>query len=403
LNTDRLASVPEGVTSDIGMLNFDSSEAMNTTPSTPSAFNKIATWYQTLAVMLLTFMFLAVFVNIGLYFYVRRLDRNHSVNPVASYGLDTELRAYPGWTAASVTGLIKETYTARYLVHHPFAQFSNEPRSGKYVSVLAPGFRVVKNQSPWPPRSVIKNVFVFGGSTAFGLGVTNQETIASYVQEMLERKTNTPVAVYNFGTPAYASRQEATLFFDFLSSGIAPETAVFIDGLNEYAWGEKPALTTEISRDVEGKAVRDWLYLKVPMVRVAYNMIHRSPVSSNAPNDDARAEVIIKRWRDNKRIIEAMAAAFNVRVLFVWQPIPYYNYDPRNDPFCQPTHPCTSAPHEALYRRMKTLDGGLGGDYLWLGDLQAGRTENLYVDSVHYSPAFSKQIAEAIAENLVQN
>jgi hypothetical protein len=42
----------------------------------------------------------------------------------------------------------------------------------------------------------------------------------------------------------------------------------------------------------------------------------------------------------------------------------------------------------------------LGDDVLWLGDLQRDRHENLYVDSVHYTPAFSQAIAREIAEAL---
>jgi hypothetical protein len=81
--------------------------------------------------------------------------------------------------------------------------------------------------------------------------------------------------VYNFGVPAYASRQEATWYHDFLTSGVFPNTAVFNDGLNEMSWGETPALTLEISRVVEGKAFRDFLYNNIPMVSLAYSALHR--------------------------------------------------------------------------------------------------------------------------------
>jgi hypothetical protein len=39
---------------------------------------------------------------------------------------------------------------------------------------------------------------------------------------------------------------------------------------------------------------------------------------------------------------------------------------------------------------------------LWLGDLQRGRSDSLYVDAVHYSAAFSAEIAKQIHEFLVE-
>jgi len=42
--------------------------------------------------------------------------------------------------------------------------------------------------------------------------------------------------------------------------------------------------------------------------------------------------------------------------------------------------------------------GRLGPDVLWLADIQQDKHENLYVDSVHYSAAFSKEIAERIGD-----
>ena len=38
---------------------------------------------------------------------------------------------------------------------------------------------------------------------------------------------------------------------------------------------------------------------------------------------------------------------------------------------------------------------------LWLGDMQAERHENLYVDSLHYTAAFTKDIAGEIRNALI--
>jgi hypothetical protein len=35
----------------------------------------------------------------------------------------------------------------------------------------------------------------------------------------------------------------------------------------------------------------------------------------------------------------------------------------------------------------------LGSDFLWLADVQKNKQENLYVDEVHYTALFNKEIA----------
>ena len=53
---------------------------------------------------------------------------------------------------------------------------------------------------------------------------------------------------------------------------------------------------------------------------------------------------------------------------------------------------------EAEARRGQTMLGKA----LWLADMQESKKENLYVDQVHYSPAFSAEIGERIAAHLVK-
>jgi hypothetical protein len=174
-------------------------------PAHPPVLERMKYWYLSLSIILVITLLLLVGANVAIYF----LSPHETPNPLSRYEFATIMRAYPGWDKDSVRTLIEETYQGRHYEHNPFAQFQNAPYQGRYLSISPAGFRVVKNQAPWPPRSSAFSVFVFGGSTSFGLGVTNEETIASYLQETLNSRSSAgPVAVYNFGTPAYASRQD---------------------------------------------------------------------------------------------------------------------------------------------------------------------------------------------------
>ena len=44
----------------------------------------------------------------------------------------------------------------------------------------------------------------------------------------------------------------------------------------------------------------------------------------------------------------------------------------------------------------------LGRNFLWLGDLQKDERRPLYVDRLHYTAAFAKEIAERIAGRVQQ-
>ena len=67
------------------------------------------------------------------------------------------------------------------------------------MNVHEAGFRVGLHQGPWPPAKDEMRIFMFGGSTLFGYGVRDEETISSQLQQFLAGSTDTKVSVYNFG------------------------------------------------------------------------------------------------------------------------------------------------------------------------------------------------------------
>jgi hypothetical protein len=112
---------------------------------------------------------------------------------------------------------------------------------------------------------------------------------------------------------------------------------------------------------------------------------------------------VVERWLANKRMIESVAAAYGVRAIFVWQPMPLYKYDLRYHFFLHNNKAFGGFVRAGYgYRFMANLEaqGKLGSDVLWLADMQENKHENLYVDSVHYTAAFSKEIAGKICANI---
>ncbi len=75
-------------------------------------------------------------------------------------------------------------------------------------------------------------VWLFGGSTVFGIGQREDHTIASVLVRLAEER-GVRIAVENFGVSGYVNWQETQQFHDALRFGARPDLAVFFDGANE--------------------------------------------------------------------------------------------------------------------------------------------------------------------------
>src|SRR5205085_2675003 len=121
-----------------------------------------------------------------------------------------------------------------------------------YVNVDPGGFRWSGDQGPWPPDPKNFNIFFFGGSTGFGYGVRDAETVASQLAAFLNqtKAVSRPIKIYNFGRAGYYSTPERMLFERLLLEGHRPQLAVFMDGLNEFehASDEDPRLNHLVDR-----------------------------------------------------------------------------------------------------------------------------------------------------------
>jgi hypothetical protein len=169
---------------------------------------------------------------------------------------------YPEMTSDERAQLLEES-GARRLEYEPFTEFRERPFAGRYVNVSDEGFRRSRSQGPWPPRPDVLNVFFFGGSTTFGYGVSDDDTIPSHFQDYLSTRLGRPVHVYNFGRGFYYSTQERILFQQLLMEQHIPHVAVFIDGLNDLWYPDNgAAFSSELRGLVDGEdeaLVRRWL------------------------------------------------------------------------------------------------------------------------------------------------
>lgn len=385
-------------------------------------FKKISRYYNAAAIMFFNICIFLIFFNICLFvvFEIKDhfIDAKKS-NPIAKkYGNSSLKKVYPQLSEEAINNLLMETWSRPY-IYEPFTLFKESPYKGRYVNVGNNGFRITKNQGPWPPGPDNLNLFLFGGSTTFGYGVPDDQTIASYLQEFLSNRLKGEVRVYNFGRGFYYSAQERILFEKLLVSGFIPDLAVFIDGFNDfYRLDGKPALSDRFEQIYLGTkqekntiSLESKLMNKLPMVRLVKFLKNFSIQKNNlrmldkTPDmqiDKSKIDNVIDRYLENKKIIEAIGDVYAVKTVFVWQPIYAYKYDLSYHLFASPTLLDNYLRFGYQYMEERVKNKSLGENFLWTADIQEHSQRPLYVDKFHYSAEMSEMLVVKIGNLLLE-
>ena len=383
-----------------------------------TTFSQIVTISLVMVVVLNLVIFIAIHVRREF-----REEQSTLPGPVSRYGMDRFMTpgVYDGYTKDEILTLLNETYQP--LIHESYTMYREQPRSGDYVNIAEQGFRHIKNQAAYPPPQDDFNVFVFGGSTTFGYGVADWDTIASHLQEEL-RKAIPRTNVYNFGRGFYYSTQERILFELLLSRGLDMDLAVFIDGVNEKGSQDQPSLHKDLQRGFQ-QAQADWeellptprllgmLVNRTPMGRLAMFLQSKTENTTDQSREPAEGEVMpsreaqengkgtVERYLTCQRQIRASAQAFGVDTLFVWQPANWLDYDQQYHVFSYMNSASEFAQKYAYEAMREYIRDIAPSDMLDLSSMQREERRPLYVDGVHYNAYLSEKIAKEIAEFLL--
>ena len=366
-------------------------------------WRRFVSFYRGLAVFVLNTLVLLALVHLGAWaWYSMRAAADPGSERLEFLG-PRAAQLYPGWSSDDLRVLLNETWT-RPLEYQPFYEFEERAFRGRFVNVSAEGFRHVRQQGPWPPSPQFFNVFVFGGSTTFGYGIADEETIASFLQQELQGKTPRPARVYNFACGHYYSTQERARFQQLLVLGFVPDLAVFVQGLNEFhRYDDRAYLSDPIHHLVEARAVRRqqhlpaWLTLFSPR-RIRAELRPYQRPQKTPSSDPQLADRLIDRYLHNKKMTEVVAAAEAVPAVFVWQPVLLYRYDIKRFPLPGRPQPLTGIGTERMADRLKRTPPP--ENLIWAADLQDRVPDPLYVDAVHYAPNLCRAIARLAAEEM---
>ena len=232
----------------------------------------------------------------------------------------------------SERGYWQEHEAARETQWQPYVYFRRKPYAGKLIHVDANGFRATVNPiasaalaaRPTSTSAKQRSIWLFGGSTVWGTGVSDAHTLASELAQVF------PVQqALNFGETGYVSAQSQLAFMASLRCPDAarPEFAIFVDGVNDvYAAlqsGIAGAPQNESNRQAEFNVTRSGGAFATAMLERLQGvrwLIERVQGIPPAPDVDDLAVQVARNYLAVIAQTRAIAAAQGVRVLFVWQP-----------------------------------------------------------------------------------
>ncbi len=299
---------------------------------------------------------------------------------------------YSHMPPADVAVLLQDTAASRWR-YEPIVGFVAEQQHTRFINVNAKGIR--SNGTGNNP--IDDAIWFFGGSTAFGYGVADRETIPAFLEAQMGKP------VINFGVPGHYSVHETRLLSQQLRLGFRPSMVVFLDDVNESC--EADIAEAELG-DLVARSQRGYFWqpagpvLLASRIVLARTMRTLGLVERSNPNTlELTCEVAARRFP----LAELTARALTERGAICR----LYELDCRTfiQPFATvhgrfdaPVDEATAAYLGGLYEHLEPV--WRNSDVTFLVTALDTLEHHAYIDEVHYSASAHRLIAEVMAGRL---
>ena len=326
------------------------------------------------------------------------------------------------------TKLFAEFGDTFLVAYQPYVVWSRALFTGELVNVDANGERLTAHNST---REDALEVWVFGGSTAWGTGAPDDQTIPSHLAYIMNDR-GVDTRVRNLGESAYVSTQEVVYLLRELQAGRRPQVVVFYDGVNDSVsaalWPEVagthhnlPEIRSRFESGVPGEGAVAPLLRSTGLYRVARSLLDRLGIETagvgRAPAPAAGAYTTKESarraadvWTENHRIVAALGEEFGFLPLFVLQPALGVGEKALDASELDILSRVMRDPAKAASVRMnlefreevrsRLREGGDLTAVFDLTDLFHSVPEPLYIDWTHISSRGNRLVAEAVFETL---
>lgn len=226
------------------------------------------------------------------------------------------------------------------MIFKPFVVWDRQEFKGRYFNISKEGVR-----QTWAPKFAGDKpavIYTFGGSTMWGAGVSDNQTIASYLSKILNA-TQPRYQVVNYGEVGYSFTQEVIQLLLLLRDGHRPDYVIFYDGINDiyagYQAGRAELImnTDMLSRKLDRtepsaaqsltaglKKVVNEHFLIYKSFRLLVGKFQKPFTETGARLTPEQIERLAHSIRDSYAktyaILETIAATYNFEFICFWQP-----------------------------------------------------------------------------------
>lgn len=243
-----------------------------------------------------------------------------------------------------VARLFREFQATERIIYEPYTIWDRRFFRGELINIDIEGFRHTTDNSQ---ADGALSVWMFGGSTIWGEGAPDSQTIPSYLAELMNA-WGVDTKVKNLGERGFVSTQEVVFLYRELQVGGRPDVVVFYDGVNDAAaasnWPEVPGSHVSLQRireRFEFGVVRSEdqrnLVRSLGTYKAARIVLDRLDARSKRrpPADDEGIDITpkfldadfdylgnqaVRIWLANHRLVSALSEAYGFTVTFVVQP-----------------------------------------------------------------------------------
>lgn len=283
----------------------------------------------------------------------------------------------------------------------PYLGWSRAPYAGDTTNVNAAGDRV---HAPTTERP-IGHLRLFGGSTIWGKGVDDENTIPAHFNALYPG-----YEVHNNGDLAYVSRQELARLVNLVNQNQPMDLVIFYDGCNDaYALcradtsinGHRREARSAARLTPPSVAVEDLtgsLQRKVPALAKILGPDRRGPMRCLEPDYARRvAETLVNNWKIARQVAALAGAEFHA----VLQPLAYFG-SPKVDYLDRKSLP-PKASHTLVYPIVQEIIAR--EDVPWMHDFTDAfdGDEAIYIDACHVNARGNQIIAERLSEIVGQH
>ncbi|TWI83508.1 lysophospholipase L1-like esterase [Lacibacter cauensis] len=291
--------------------------------------------------------------------------------------------------------IVQEMAAANAFEFDPWLQFRNIDVTSKHVNTT--GF-IRKSIPSFVAKGIDTfRVWFFGGSTMWGFNVTDDETIPAKFAQLYSQaaKYKKSLEVSNYGVRSYYSFQEMKLLQDRLLYEQTPDLVIFLDGLNDVVFYPAPLHREPFYSGF----LREYFKGNFPFARGknVTDSIERYYIKDQNRSAKEKANILLNNYSLTTETVSRTAKAYAFNTLFVWQPVPYYNYSNQlKDPFCdKDSFPVYAFLNPAIETNFKKMNNSL-----YLANMLDGSVRFPFIDRVHYSPEMNTAIADSILQKI---